>query len=198
MKKLSFICLYSIIIVSCSSAPKGISPADRLNYTPYTISENKTALNGKYVECVTEDKRFHIFHIGNEKISKVRSSWGRAEAGRTNYAYSTKIDLIAEDESWLKLGDSNRLYAKECGAPLIALEETIFNIRRYDGWFSATSYVANNVTYGSNKDGLLTSRAIGDGECKIFKEEVKYGACTFEDAEPDIKTFLAPYRPDSL
>ena len=52
--------------------------------------------------------------------------------------------------------------------------------------------------FGSNRDGLLTQRVMEEGECKLFKEEKKYGACTFVDVHPDIKTFMEPYIPKGL
>ena len=106
--------------------------------------------------------------------------------------------MISEDEGWLKIGSSNRKYAKQCGAPLIPLEETVYLIRRYDGWISETNYYANNRTYGSNSDGLLTSRKFEEGECKLFEEKRKYGACKIFPADPDVKTFLEPYIPKGL
>ena len=193
--------IFILFISGCAS--KTIDPAELSDYLPYSVSENNTTITGKYVECIMENKATMIgnirtFHIGNGKISRVRSSWGNAEAGKTNYARWRTIDLISEDEGWLKIGDSNREYAKQCGAPLIPLEETVFNIRRFDGWISERFYTANNRTYGSNSDGFLTSRKFEEGECKLFKEEIRFGACKISDADPDVATFMKPYIPKGL
>ena len=193
--------IFILFISGCAS--KAIDPAELPDYLPYSVSENKTTITGKYVECILEDKANMIgnvrtFHIGNGKISRVSSSWGNAEAGETNYAYWRTVDLISEDEGWLKIGVSNREYAKQCGAPLIPLEESVYKIRRFDGWISETNYTANNRTYGSNSDGLLTSREFEEGECKLFKEQTRYGACKIFDADPDVATFMKPYIPKGL
>ena len=188
--------IFYFFLISCSTS-KAIDITELPDYLPYTASKNETTINGKYVECTLEGT-IRSFHIGNGKIYGIASSWGNAEAGRTNYANWWTIDLISEDKQWLKIGNSNREYAKQCGAPLIALEESVYLIRRYDGWISETNYFANNRTYGSNRDGLMTQRKMEEGECKLFKEEKNYGACTFADVHPDIKTFMEPYIPKGL
>ena len=185
-----------IFLFSCSTS-KAINPTELPDYLPFLPSENKTTISGKYVECMLEGT-VRSLHIGNGIISRIASSWGNAEAGKTNYARWETVDLISESEGWLKIGSSNRKYAKQCGAPLIALEETVYLIRRYDGWISETNYYANNRAYGSNSDGLLTSRKFEEGECKLFKEEIRYGACKIFDADPDVATFMKPYIPKGL
>ena len=141
--------IFILFISGCAS--KAIDPAELPDYLPYSVSENKTTINGKYLECIMEDKANMIgnvrtFHIGNGKISWVSSSWGNAKAGETNFARWWTVDFISEDEGWLKIGNSNREYAKHCGASLIPLEETVYKIRRFDGWISETNYYANNRT----------------------------------------------------
>ena len=44
----------------------------------------------------------------------------------------------------------------------------------------------------------MTQKMMEEGECKLFKEEKNYGACTFVDVHPDIKTFMEPYIPKGL
>ena len=191
------IILSSLIFLFSCSTSKALNPTELPDYIPYLPSENKTTISGKYVECMLQGT-VRSFHFGNGIISGIRSSWGNAEAGKTNYAEWWTVDLISESEGMLKMGSSNRYYAKQCGAPLIELKETVYLIRRYDGWISETNYVANNRTYGSNRDGLLTQRVFAEGECKLFKEEIKFGACRFYDVDPDIATFMKPYIPKGL
>jgi len=194
-RKILFAVLSIAILASCASTEKGIAAIDRPDYTPFLKSEKKTTINGKYVECTMSDSTIRAFHIGNEKISRIASSWGNAPAGRTNYAdIRGQLDLIREDEDWLEFGESKF----HCGQPLLGLKESVYKIRRFDGWISETLYEASNRTYGSNSEGFMTYRPIGDNQCKLFKQETTFGACRILDAVPDVDEFLEPYKPKGL
>jgi hypothetical protein len=194
MQKL-FPILFIIVLTSCSTTEKGVAAIDRPDYTPFIKSETQTTVNGKYVECTMNDSTVRTFHIGNGKISRIASSWGNAPAGQTNYAgIRGQLDLISEDEDWIEFGESKF----HCGQPLLGLQESVYKVRRFDGWISETLYEASDRTYGSNSEGLMTYRSIGDNQCKLFNKEVTFGACRIFDAVPDVNEFLEPYKPKGL
>lgn len=207
MNKLLVI-IFSFIIASCSSTPK-IAGIDRPDYEPYSVSENKPTIDGKYIGCtLKESKDFRTFHVGNGKVSNVFSTFGQAKPGMVETASHETIDLIEEDENFFVMGESNReriksygnyiTWGERCGVGLnngwLNLKETIYKIDKRDGWFVETIFHASSTE--ETRDGYKSIG--GGGECKLFIETRSFGACNFEDVNPDVDKFLEPYKPNKL
>ena len=208
-----------VTVASCSSTGD-VAGIDRPDYKQYVVSENTPTIDGKYIGCTLVDsKRVKTFHVGNGKVSRVFSTFGQADPGRTEFARYETIDLISEDENFFVIGESNRetlesynyelapgtgIYSnpvtlgEKCGVGLTGgvrnLKETIYTIRKTDGFFWENTFEASSTE--ETRDGF---RSIGSGgECKLFIEIESQGACRFLDAHPDVDKFLEPYKPKKL
>tara|TARA_B100001059_G_scaffold231027_1_gene266156 strand:- start:563 stop:1174 length:612 start_codon:yes stop_codon:yes gene_type:complete len=196
MNKLSVI-IFSLIIASCSSTPK-IAGIDRPDYEPYEVSKTKPTINGKYIECALRDSGdIRSFHVGNGKVTRIRSTWGNAELREGNYNRWRTIDFIKEDEQVFEIGASNiknlsklNTRGEKCGIGtdgVLNLVEEKFKIYRRDGMFVERRYEASST----EKDSW---EKIGNGgECKLYVDTISFGSCRFYDADPDIKAFMEPY-----
>ncbi len=183
------------VLASCSTSPKKIASSDLEDYKTYEISKNKTAINGKYVECTTKDQAVYSFHFGKGKVSRVTSTWGRAKPGSPNIAESGELDLIKENEFFLQFADSlNRRNPKECGRNYYSPGfHQIFQIARDNGSFKVEEYTINDLKFITAEREVI-SPGEGSGKCKVIEKSIRYGACIFMDAESDVKDFLAPYK----
>ena len=195
MKGISYISISVLFLASCATSEKGIDPIDLPDYVQFQKIETKLVLDGKFLMCKMEDSSYKSFHLGNGKISSVRSNWGNAELGRPNYAMiDDYFDLIEENDETLSFGVSKY----HCGQPMLGLHEDVYRISRKSLFIVERKFRASNMTYGVNRDNLLTSRDIGDKQCKLFTEEVLTGYCRVSNVHPDVETFLAPYKPKGL
>ena len=181
-----------IFMFSCASTSENKIAEELPRYSAIQKSESELIISGKYLNCQMTDSSNRGFHLGQGKVHSVNSNFGkRNRPGEQLYAFRDEMILISESAQEIQIGSS----VGSCEIPLLGVREIIYKISRQALTISETKNVASDKTYGSN-NGLATSKEIG--ECKRYSSETLYGSCEVLEVNPDVVTFLKPFKPKEL